>query len=272
MPPSFLYDYHSVFLSTANVVSDANGYYNAVTINFGKNMTVNPGAEIAFTNGSMYYSWPNITPYYSNNTFSYIVNGVYFPVTLPAGFYAISDINDALHEVMKTNGHFTVDANGNDVFDINITASTQFQSVSVTTEHYYLSFGANFGKVLGFVSGTIPKPGVAQPATTLSDFTPIIQPQSSVLIHCDQVDNMKFTSSGADKMIYAFTPNVPSGNMIEMRSYDSLWCNLITGTYSSLTVRFTDQEFRPLNIIDPSMNIILVIREQIDANKLNQLA
>ena len=63
--------------------------------------------EIAVDKVSMTYSWNNIRPQYNNNVIKYSSdNGQSFhEISFPSGMYSYNDINDYIHEIMKSNNH-----------------------------------------------------------------------------------------------------------------------------------------------------------------------
>ena len=61
---------------------------------------------MALLNLETYYSFPNIDA--TNNNFKYSPDGGsnWFTVTIPEGSYEIRDIDAAIKQHMKTNGHY----------------------------------------------------------------------------------------------------------------------------------------------------------------------
>jgi hypothetical protein len=78
-------------------------------------------SSIAFVSCSMYYSWFNISSSLSNNTFTYnwIDNlgvATTYTVTIPDGLYEISTLNQYLQFIFIQNGHYLVNASGQNVY------------------------------------------------------------------------------------------------------------------------------------------------------------
>ena len=90
------------------------------------------GNEIGLSTLYIYYSWRNITSSYGNNTLSYIWNGTNFNITIPDGFYTISDISSYLQLQMFTNNHYTLDSNGNPYYYIELSSNTVYYAVTLT--------------------------------------------------------------------------------------------------------------------------------------------
>ena len=129
--------------------------------------------EVSLDSISLPYSWPNIslaTYGPGSNAFAYIFNGTSYPVTLPDGYYSVSDINSFLQAVMLANGHFLVltDAAG------------------ITSPQFFLSLLPNATYATTTLSAT-PIPSTLPPNTTnpnnltLSGLSPQIVLQSGTL-------------------------------------------------------------------------------------------
>ena len=76
--------------------------------------------EIGLKKLSTWFSWFNVSTEYANKQLRYSHNGgVNFTIiTIPPGNYNISQLETAIHDLMKINTHFNSTING-DVFDIN---------------------------------------------------------------------------------------------------------------------------------------------------------
>jgi hypothetical protein len=115
---------YSLVLNSSNNISPQNNQFKYNFIS--GNLKVPEGTEIGISQITIPYSWYNVTSQLGNNTFQYYIPNssnvqTAYNVTLPNGFYGISDINNALQSTMKTNGHYWYSNLG--------TYSTQFQFV-----------------------------------------------------------------------------------------------------------------------------------------------
>lgn len=90
-------------------------------------MTITEGTTMSINQITLPYSWRNISSSLGNNTFTYYIPNssntqVAYNLTIPDGFYTVSDINTFLQAQMKLNGHYWYSNVGN--------YSTQFQFVA----------------------------------------------------------------------------------------------------------------------------------------------
>lgn len=233
---------------------------------------------IALQSLSLYYSWFNITAAFNNQQFRYIwVDGTPTDVTVDPGFYSPESFNDYLHHIMKLNGHYLVDADGKDVFYLDIQTNEAYYTITITVRPVptvlptgwtnpasiplngnapQISFlDSDFNKLLGFEKNT------SYPATMgtteemfNSTSTPIFYPVSTVNVTCDWVNNNRF--SRAPSIVATIQPEVGFLSLIQYQPPVLLDYNVIASSYNSITLRFYDQDFRPLELQD---------REQIQA-------
>lgn len=90
--------------------------------------------EIALSSCFIYYSWRNITSAYANNTLSYTMpSGVSYPITIPDGYYSISDINAYIQLVMYNNGHYLLNSNGTPVYYLSLQANSVYYRTTLTS-------------------------------------------------------------------------------------------------------------------------------------------
>ena len=112
-----------LILNSNNVVDNGNNdtmiyKFPAGAVTFNRNV-------IAISSISLYFSWFNITSAttnseYNNNSYEYVWYGSTgastYTVTMPDGYYEISDINAYLQSVLVSNGHYLTDSSGNYVY------------------------------------------------------------------------------------------------------------------------------------------------------------
>lgn len=229
--------------------------------------------KIALSSVNIYYSWFNLTSAYNNLACRYVwTDGITYNVNFPAGFYTVSDLNGYLQLVMKNNGHYLVDANGDNVYYLNLTLNPVYYAVTLTCSaipNGSLPSGYsnpnsvvlngkvpqlgtltnNFGRLIGFASGTFFPSSLSTVAyQTNSTLTPIISPVTNVNIGCNWVNNSRF--SKYPTIISTFTPNVQFGSLISfyppvLNQYD-----VIGQTYSDISINFYDQNFNALVLND----------------------
>lgn len=96
----------------------------------------------------------------------------------------------------------------------------------------------------------------------LSDLSPNVQPNNSVLFSLSNINN---PYSQPSSIIYSIAPSVLVGEIIQDRPPNYLWTKLIDGTYNQLTLNILGTNLRPLVVNDPNMTIILTIRDKEEA-------
>lgn len=164
-----------LILNSSNVVP--NGDNNSLIYNF-PNSVVLKDKYIAVSQIIMYYSWFNITSLYQNNYFTYTwtVAGITttYNVNIPNGIYDIKDINAYLQWVMINNGHYLINASGDNVYyaellvnanryaiqlntflvptalPVGFSAPGNFAGYPTTTQNPVVSFPTNFNQIVGY--------------------------------------------------------------------------------------------------------------------------
>jgi len=244
--------------------------------------------SVAVAQVNMFYSWTNInaTPL-NNNKFSYtyqvgaVVNT--YQVTIPDGIYEITDLNNFLQFTMIANGTYLVNADGLNVYYLEFLLNPTLYAVQINTypqvtalpagwtnpsglalstsnRNATITLPANFNQVLGFSAGyTTPQPSVAGTIfSALSSVAPQVQPNPSLFLTMNCIQNVYAVPSS---IIYAITPVTATGTQIADRPYQYSWNKLLSGTYNQLRIQFLGTDLGGINILDPNMTIILLIRD-----------
>jgi hypothetical protein len=219
---------------------------------------------------------------------------------IPDGLYEVATLNQLLQYTMIGNGHYLINsATSQNVYFLEIVVNDARYRVQVNTFNVPVSLASllpsvyttptafpgfptavtspavyipydGIGKILGFdVSSPVPYiPSViggtplAAGSSTLSPSTPNIQPNSSVLLSIDKVDN---PYASPTSVVYSVTPSVAVGTIIADKPPQLLWNKLIKGQYSQLRVTLLGTDLSPLSIQDGAMTIILAIAEETEA-------
>src|SRR4051812_31740368 len=122
-----------------NQKMNRSGKKNSLTLQFPKSIDFS-NKEVALSYLGIYSSWRNVNGLYTNgeqgynnNRFGYRwTNNIFYPVTLPDGFYTIADLNSYMQTItMVQNGHYMVDVNGDNVYFINFSANSVYYTTSV---------------------------------------------------------------------------------------------------------------------------------------------
>ena len=278
---------NSIVLTTANITDSTKNstfeYEFPNSVNF-KDM------EIALINASLYYSWFNISDELSNRTFSYqyTVGGTTTTrtITLDEGLYEISDINKALQFDFIAAGLYLVDSNGDNVYyaeflvnsvrnsiDINtyavptslpsgFTAPANFVGYPTTTYNVNIQMAENFNNIMGYASDfeTGLSSGVGTTLSFNSTKSPNVNPNSSVLVEIDIIDNPLGNPSN---IIYAIVPSVGVGSLIYVSPSEYSYNSIKNGIYNKLRLRLLNKDtLNPLTIQDGEITIILGIKEK----------
>ena len=207
--------------------------------------------EIAVDKLSMTYSWHNIRSQYNNNVIKYSSdNGqTWNEIIFPSGMYSYNDINDYIHEIMKSNNH------GDDKFDINIRfLLTTFKVAIIITNNYQLDLqNSKFGELIGFNEEIITTTIMGPKFPNITNSIDLIHINSNII-------NDSIMSGKKSNTLFV----IPTNNL--RRSYPfliepnrALFNTISTNIISRMRFNITDAIGRPINLnnIDWYMNLIL---------------
>lgn len=295
---------YTLVLNQSNVVSTDN---NQLVYNFPNSVSF-PNHEIAVQSVAMYYSWQNVNANpLLNNTFTYqwVVAGVptTFTVTIPDGTWEVTDINNYLQYTFIQNGHYLINAAGQNVYygELIINANryaVQLNTFPVPTAlpvgwsvpvanpatgaagwggfpaatfNPAFTFPANFNLLIGFAASfsSSLNTGVGTNLSYLSTTAPQVQPNPSAYLSISNIEN---GYAIPNSIIYAITPNVAFGEQIREFPPQFAWNRLIKGTYNQLRITVLGVNKQPLRLQDPNMTIVLVIRDTKEVSDLITLA
>lgn len=275
----------TIVFNQSNIVAGTNN--TTLVYNFPNSVDLT-GCEIAVSNINMYYSWDNINISFNNNTFTYgWTNGAgvtnTFTVTIPNGIWNISDINAYLQFVFITNGHYLVNASGQNVYYAEFLVNPNRYAIQVNTFpvptslpagwtnpaalafppatfNPDLTFPAKFNEIIGYAVGfnTGLNAGVGTNLSFLSSVAPQVQPNSNLLIALSNIDN-KYANPSS--VIYSIAPAVGIGELIIEKPPELNFNKLLAGTYNQLRLTFLAPDFTPVIIRDPNMTIIMCIKD-----------
>jgi hypothetical protein len=255
---------------------------------------VKHGTTIALSSITMYYSTPNISVSYNNNSFIYTwVDNNTYNVPIVDGFYEISNLNDYLHQTMLNNKHYLIEnSTGKFVWFLTMAVNTSTYKIDVvsypmnstlyapanysqpsspgwtvpaTNKNPQLNVLSNgFRDIIGFAAGTFPTSSTVSVTTTVSSTAiPQVSPLSSYLLKCSLVNN---NYSIPNSLIYSFPPAGNFGAQFVVAPNQMSFIDCQVGFYNNITVTITDQNDRGVVLLDPNMTVLLVIDE--DAHKM----
>jgi len=279
----------NIIFTRSNIVAGSN---NTTLLYKFPNSVSFPNHEIALSSLAMFYAWRNIdAALYGNNTLTYTwessINVVStYTITIPDGLYEIADINSYCQYVMIANGHYLVNASGQNVYYFNMVVNPNLYAIQLNTYQFPIALPvgytnpagivfpitqtfkpqvatpANFNQIIGFASTFISARdlGVAYPNTKsyTSITSPQVQPNPTLIINTSNINNIY---SNPSTCLYAVTPTVAVGEQIVERVPEFAWSKLTSGTYSEIRIQITNPVGAIVPLLDPQLTIVLAIRE-----------
>jgi len=250
-------------------------------------------ARIALSSITLPYSWFNISPQWANQTLTiYWVSGTTitaYPLTIPAGFYLTSDINNYIQQVCILNGLYLINASGQFVFYIAVTTNVNAYANQIILTSipnslptgftapsgfpgYPTAVGATMGisfastgsvgPLLGFAGGsgygsvsTVNTSNVSQ----LSTQTPVGTNVNSIIIQC----NLAYNPCTMPSNILDSVPiNATFGSNITYSPQFERWITIQDGTYSNLQISLFDENLIPIQAQDSHSLFTLLIENR----------
>jgi hypothetical protein len=185
---------------------------------------------------------------------------------MPDGFYLIEDINNFLQLTMDINNHWVLDADGNRVYFLSIETNETYYRIEMSADVITVPSGGtnpnglvtgntmqlvipntNFKKIIGFSNGTYPNVPSATIYSVNGSDIPVISSVSSILVTCS-VSNNDFNQYR--DVIAVFSPSQEYGSLLRVEPQNMIWYPVFDGSYSSISLRFYDQSYNALQIID----------------------
>jgi len=284
---------NTIILNSNNVVAGTNN--STLIYNFPNSVTFD-NHEIAVHSINMYYSWCNISSALGNNKFSYVWYNGAIPstinITIPDGLWEISDVNSFLQFQFIQNGDYLINSLGQNVYyaeflvdanrySINIitysvpttlptgwsiptanlaTGAIAWGGFPTSTFNPQITIPSAFNLVLGYSSGfqTALNTGNVTTLTYSSSVSPQVSTIPSLLLTMTNISN---EYSNPSNIVYSVVPDVGFGELIQSKANQYVWSSLLKGTQNSLTLRFVSNTLSNVNILDPNMSIMLLVRK-----------
>ena len=285
----------SIIINNTNLVQ--NGFNNVYNFNFSGSTVNFKNCQLALAKINIYNSWFNVNAsLYSNNTFSLSIpygGGLFYTlnITLQNGYYSYQDIQNYIENQLIAIGAYLINSSGQYVYGINITENSTYYAAEIdlspsiiqgalpvgfsyassglyinnaglpnTANTIQITFGTNFGKLLGLPAGTYPSALQTTEQTFLSTTTPVISPVQSLFIRCSLCENPLMLPSD---IIYTLsTNNVQFGQIIEDSPNEYQWNKIPDQSTNTLTITFSDQNLNFVKLQDPNLVIVLLIKQQ----------
>ena len=267
----------TIILTTANIEENSNN--TKLVYNFPSGGYSFKNDMIAVLSIYQYFSIFNITSDYGNNSFSYVwFDGIEYTITIPDGYYEISDLNAYFQSIMIANTHYMTNSAGQFIYFLEFLVNTSRYAVQInsypldttiqSTNNYILPTGATwsvpatstlsqfninttgFGEVLGYEIGSYPDTQVGSSTISfLSSKAPQVTPYSSILVSCNLVNNRAVIPSN---ILTSYTPLGTSiGSLFNFEPNYLQFADVEIGQYTQLVLEFRDQLSRPIVIRDP---------------------
>jgi len=211
--------------------------------------------EMALLNLETSYSFANIDS--TNNSFKYSPDGGdnWFTVTVPEGSYEIRDIDAAIKQQMKINGHYD---SQNDKYYVSVTAnSSTLKTVFTLDNNYQVDFTLynSMRHLFGFNSAIYT--ARYQESEAVVNIVNI----NSILVNIDIITG-SYVNGRMQPVIYAFFPKVSPGYKIVEKPPHLKYLPVTLNTITNLRTYTTYQDGNLLNLRGEVVTIRLDIEEK----------
>jgi hypothetical protein len=277
---------YNLVINSSNVVGNQNSTF-VYTFLGSSSLTIKEGSKICVSSLSIPYSFFNVTQFYNNQTFSFNwrvgVTTTTYNITLPAGFYLVSDISNFLENYFIQNGMYLVDSAGNNVYYLELAYNTTYYATqilsfavptslptgyvqpsswlgypSVANTPQLILSSNNFKNILGFSAGSYPPtPQSTNYSITSNVLPPVGSNINAVVLTCSLVNNNVTIPSD---ILDSFPINSTFGSNIVYAPSFEKWVKMNAGTYNSITIRMLDQNLNIINANDSNVSITLLIQ------------
>jgi len=283
---------NTLVFNSSNVVGTNN---NTFQYNFIQGAVNIRDCEIAVGSLTIRYSWYNVTSYYNNRTFTIVFPygaGLNYTmdITLPAGFYTITDINNYV-QLQCINQGLYLTYSGQNVYYFNIVANATYYTVNIllsliptatlpgyaqpatvywsatagnvlpsvsTTPTFSLAATGSIGPIIGYPPSYSLGPSTTINLTDNSKSTPIGSTVNGLLMRCNLVDN---NIASPSDILDGVPINSTFGSNITYDPSFEKWVKMKDGTFNQMTITFNDQNLNTLFAQDPNILLTLLIRK-----------
>jgi hypothetical protein len=291
----------TIVLNRGNLVGD--GQNNKMIYQFPGSVLFKD-TYIAVSQISMYYSWYNISAQLQNNILQYTwrvgATTSTFTITIPDGLYEVAVLNELLQFAFIQNGHYLVNASGQNVYYMEMLVNPSRYAVQLNTflvplalpagwtepaswtgystetfnpqfilpaqANQLLGFPVNFTTDANTSNGYTPPSGqdyISKLANGTLSYISTTAPDiqpNSSILV--SVSNIDNQYSQPSSILYSIVPAVAIGELISEKPPQFAWNKLIDGTYNQLRLTFLGTDLNPIKINDPSITILLVLKDK----------
>lgn len=281
----------ALVLNNSNVIGTTNSQfkYNFLGGNF-----VAKDMEMCISSLTIPYSFFNVSTFYNNQNLSFVfptgATTTTLNITLTAGFYTVTQINQFIQNQFIIAGLYLKNASSQYVYYYDISYNTAYYAIQFTasTVPNALPTGYSYATtgfystlaglpttstqvpqlvlssnsplaILGFTAGTYPptQPGVSYSITSNS-LPPVGSTINSLIFRCNLVKNVCTTPAD---ILDAANINATFGSNITYAPNFEKWLPISDGTFSSLLFTYVDQNLNTISALDPNVSITLLIRK-----------
>ena len=256
--------------------------------------------EMCISSITIPYSFYNVSSYYNNRTFSLVfptaATTTTISITLPEGFYTVTDINSYIQQVCIDYGAYLIDSTGNYVYYQQLVYNTTYYAVqlllfsvptTLPTGYSYATAGASgsiytsaiklpttayvprfslassgsIATIIGFAAGaTYPAAVTTTSQSIKSTLTPVGSTVNSLIMQCSLVNNACTVPS--DILDSMPIKDTSFGSNITYDPSFEKYIGLSNGTFNNFTFSFRDQNLNEIYAKDPNVSITLIIRQK----------
>jgi hypothetical protein len=269
----------NLIFNSNNVVSGSFNSRFRYTFSGGGGYQINEGDQIALCSLQIPYSWYNISSLNGNNSYRFSFNGTVYTVTMPDGFYTITDIDNYLQFFCKANNLYTLSSTGSyvfycrwsentskyaiqwDAFPISLSSSgTNPNGITLSGNIPLLIMQNNtFTSVVGISAGTYPTVTQTSTYSLTSNITPNLTFVNSLIVNSNLVKNSVSVSANA---FNSFAIDTTFGSNINYKPNFPTWMDCIPGFYTNIDIFLTDQNYNMIRANDPNVCIEVIIRSK----------
>jgi hypothetical protein len=157
----------TIVLNRSNLVEDGNN--NKLIYGFPGSVEFKD-SYIALSQVSMYYSWFNIAEQYNNNILQYTwtTGGTTttYTIDIPDGLYEVSRLNEYLQFALIQNGHYLINAQGENVYYLEMIVNPSRYGVQLNT--FMLPTNTDFTTLPAYAGWTTPASWVGFPTNNIN--------------------------------------------------------------------------------------------------------
>jgi hypothetical protein len=238
--------------------------------------------HVAVTNCSVYNNTFNITSSYGNNTITINWSGTNYTMTIPNGYYSVSDINSYLQAYCYSNLLYMNSTSGSTIYFIEFLTNSPRYAIALnlytipntagatslsyslpsgatwtlptTTTTPTVTFNSAFGSLIGYSAGTYPSTAQSTNSTNIGTITPVISPVNCYVLTCNMLNN---NYSHPNNILHSLALTKSYGSLIESIPSQLVWNDIYSGGYNEIMITFYDQNMNILTMNDYELSLTL---------------